>query len=260
MVTIFDKFGELLSIRLFGIIPVWFIFLIGVVGIVFYLIITRKPKGKEYKAINLKREIKNDLDVNYKYFSSKVQKPIYNGMNKIGIVAGYMPLIWQKREYFKLLKKKIKGKINIVKIKISEQQARRTRSKIETIDKITNLIALKIYSIGIINKVKAMFGFGFRYFIFKKDDINLDGNAINISSELQRQYFFGQFIFSRASKSLIDNTSFRIDRENQLQEIANQIPRTVFFDTEMAKQVSRYREVAEIERRKYQAQKESMQD
>jgi hypothetical protein len=189
-----------------------------------------------------------------------VQKPLYNAMTKIGVIAGYMPLLWQERKYYKLIQRKIRGEIKTIEIKVSENDLQRTTSKIRIEDTPIELVALKIYQTGIFSKVKAMFGFGLKYFIFDKKDINTDVDSIKINPDLQRQYFFGQFIFSKAGKNTIDNTSFKVDRENQLQEIANQIPRTVFFANEFAQRAMAMREQAKIEAEKYSAQKESMQD
>lgn len=257
MATIFDVFFEY---KIGGILPLWIPVGIFVIGLIIWLIATRKPRQKEYKPIDMKKEIKNDLDVQYKYFAEAIQRPLYSGMTKVAMVAGFIPLIWQERKYYKILKRKIKGEEKTIEIQTSESEALKTSAKIKTVDNPIDLICLKIYYFGLLNKIKAIMGFGFKYFIFKKEDISFDEDSVNINTDLQRQYFFGQFVFSKASKSILDNTSFKIDRENQLQEIANQIPRTVFFDTEISKQVTRAREAAKIEKERFKAQKESMED
>lgn len=255
--TIFDKIG---SYSIGGVIPVWVIAILILIILIIWLVLTRMPRTKEYKAIDLKKEIKDDLDTQYKYFGSAVNKPLFNGMLQVGIVRGHMPLVWHNRRYSKIIEKKFKDGIKKIEVQINEKEAQQTKQKTIYIDVPIDLMALKIYQGGFLAKIKSMLGFGMKYFIYEKNDVNMDEESIIVSSGLQRQYFFGQFIFSKAGKYTIDNTSFRIDRENQLQEIANQIPRTVFFDTELAKRVVLSREAYALEKEKYKSQVESQQD
>lgn len=260
MVTIFDKAGELLLYKIGGVLPVWIPILIGGFGFIIYLMITRRPKAREYKPINLKQELKKDLDVQYKYFYTPVKKKIYSGLIKLGSVTGYMPFVWNNRYYYKLLTRRIKNEDRIIEVRTSESDASKTTAKIKVVDNPIPLLCFKIYQGSLLGRIKAIFGFGMKYFLIDEKAVAMDEDSIKIDSGLERQYFFGQFIFSRAGKSIMDNTSFRIDRENQLQEIANQIPRTVFFDTELAKRAIMAREAFALEKEKFKAQKESMED
>jgi hypothetical protein len=258
MTTIFDV---IFTYKIAGILPLWIPIVLFVIGFIIWLIITRKPRVKEFKPINMKEEIKKDFDMQYKYFATHVGKPIYSGLTKVGIVAGYMPLVWNKRHYYKMITKRIKGEDKVIEVRTNEQGAAKTTAKIKVIDEPVSIMCFKVYLSGFFRKIIAMvFGAGMRYFIVDESEVNIDEDSIKITQGMERQYFFGQFIFSKASKSLVDNTSFRIDRENQLQEIANQIPRTVFFDTEMSKRAIAMREAAQIDAEKFRSQKESQQD
>lgn len=297
MVTIFDK---IFGYEIGGVIPVWVIAVIALVVFVIWLVLTRVPRTKEYKEIDLKKEIKDELNINYKYFSNIVGKPIYAGLIKIGYAIGYMPILWNNQskryepimklnpmkmkekmetaskevyeKYFKDLsdvqKKNIRElarqelKDEYVEIVKDGEKTKIVRGKNEVIDnEQVPCFVFKVCNAGMLSKMKAsLLGFGIKYFIVEQTLVTINDNSIQFQDGLQRQLFFEQFIFTKTGKNIVDNTAFRIDRENQLKEIANQIPRTVFFDIEAAKRASFMREQAQIETERWQHQKEGQQD
>jgi len=219
---------------------------ISFVIIVIWLIFTRKIKKKEFKPLDLKKQVKEDLNEEYKYFSLPINKFIYSGLSKIGFAIGYMPMMWNKKL------KKFKGIKNL------------RGKKQKEIDNPIEVYAIKVCSKNRIKKEFAKrlgrIGRGTRYFIIDKSMINITDEGIFFDANIQRRNFFGQFIFSTSAKNIVEDISFRINRQNELQEIANITPRVVFFDTELSKRLAIERERAEIEKEKFRGQKESAQD
>jgi hypothetical protein len=278
-----DTFNYIQTGKIANIPVIYFFILIGLVIFVVYLLITRKPKQKEYKPINLKKEIKDELKTYYKFFSMPVRKPVYSGLINIGYAIGYMPLVWNK-QMKQLIANKRRTKVPGSKEVIADKNALSDEMQYEHVDlgkenivelnertpigsyaKIVNqpieMFCFKVCSNNMLSKILAQFlNVGITYFFIEESFVKIDQSSIQFSPFLQRQYFFGQFIFSKIGRDVIDNTAFRIDRENVLQETANQIPRTVFFDTELAKGVARMREVASIEKDRFKSQKESAED
>src|SRR3990170_8131658 len=76
-------------------IPVAFVVMVSLAVLLFYFIFTRNPKEKEFKKLEMRKAVKEDMDFLYKYFSDSVGKNLYSGFTPLGHVLGYMPLFWQ---------------------------------------------------------------------------------------------------------------------------------------------------------------------
>lgn len=87
-------------------IPVWQALIIGSIFFIVYLLVTRKPRAKEFKPLNLKKEIKKDTNKEFKYFGSNAGVYIFSAgevehatkMNKkpkpFGYVVSIMKQVW----------------------------------------------------------------------------------------------------------------------------------------------------------------------
>lgn len=90
-------------------VPVWQALIVGAVFFIVYLLVTRKPKAKEFKPLDLKKETKKYTNKEFKYFGTKCGVYIYsagdidhaNKMHKkpkaFGYVIGIMKSAWNER-------------------------------------------------------------------------------------------------------------------------------------------------------------------
>lgn len=83
-----------------GNIPIIYIIL-GIVflGLIIYLIVTRKPKVKEFKPMDMKKETKRRFKRDYKYFGKGLHKYLFDNSDEnkpIAYVIGYMKVVEMK--------------------------------------------------------------------------------------------------------------------------------------------------------------------
>jgi hypothetical protein len=281
-------------------IPVLYFFLIiGLVLFVLYLLISRKPKSPEYKAIDMKKEIKRDFGVQYKFFGIAVGKTIYSSLTKIGYAIGYMPMVWniRKKKYESVFKSKPddykkletisqgvyqrafkdldaeqkKGVRNVIKeeshedyaeIIVEGETAKFKYGKREVRwDETIPVFCFKVCGDSFFSRLLArLLGVGTRYFIIGDKQVVINDTSIQFVEGLQRQLYFDNFVFSQTGKNIVENTSFKINRQSEIQEIGNDVSRTVFWDNEFRKRALLAREISEIEAKKFKSQKESAED
>ena len=251
----------------------WLIIPIGI-GIIIYLLVTRKPRPSEYKPIDMKKEIKKSVKDNYNKFGIGINKTLYRDIIKVGYCFGYMPMMWNK-------KIKIKDNLTIANIKevsdalvqirdeqpeiqevMSESEIIKanpfSKKKEHIVSEIVEMYVFKFCNDNIISiSLARILGIGLNFMIVEKDYTTVTDDSIIIKVTAQPTKFYGIYIFSKTARHYIENISFRTNRENELQEIANTVPRAVFFDTQLAKWVARARENAQIEKEKYKGQIEA---
>lgn len=287
-----DIFSQIMNSTFLGIPTV---FILITLGIAVVLVWKMKPKEEKYKPIDIKKKVKEDLDLQFKYFSQRLRMPIYSGLIKLGMTSGYMPMVWNvtKKRYEnvvipedknfndkleemskeiyskpfseleddkkKAIREAVKYEIreDMAEIEVKGEKVTVKHGKIEHKEiERTDVYVFKILPSNLINRgIDVILG-KYKYFIVDLAAVTFNNQAVNLSPSLQRQPYFGQFIFSTATKNIIDNTAFKIERENLLQEVANQIPRTVFFDLGTAKDTTTKREEAKIFEERYKSQQE----
>lgn len=117
---------------------------------------------------------------------------------------------------------------------------------------------LKISRADLLSRMLAQyFGIGIDFFRFDASQIDIKNDSISLTANFQRKIYNDQFIFSDATKKVIDDLAFVKDREQQLQAIANETSKVQFFDTGMARDIERLREAYRLESEKHKVQTES---
>ena len=104
--VITDTLQFLLNGKIAGMPTIFFIAFIFLIFFVFYMIATRKPKLKEFKALDLKKEIRKDTKKEFSYFGERYNKYIYDKgeietslksgkkPKPFGYVLGIMKVVW----------------------------------------------------------------------------------------------------------------------------------------------------------------------
>jgi hypothetical protein len=230
---------------------------IGLLIFIIWLITKAFPFQKQFKYLEMTKAVHDDLDSLYKNFSERMGKSVYLGITRVGFVLGFTNLLWNK-------KVKIKDNISINNVKEVAEATNEIKknSQMNKFKEITTpMKILKICSNRFPAKQLAMlFGFGTKYLIVDNSLLSDSEYGLVIDSQSQPSMFYGITIFSRSARAFIENVSFRINRENELQEFANQIPKMAFFENRLANIVARMREQALIEKEKYKSQMEAAEE
>lgn len=260
------------------------------------MFVTQKPKVKEFKPLDLKKETRKRYNREYNYFGTKLGKPIYdiNDDHPFGWVIGYMKVVWldqfkryeplhqnfSKEQLFDKMMKSAKEvyqkpydelddvqKKNIAALAKEElrgEQIEDADTKIVRGKKEVSVVVptpqylFKVSRYSFLYRIIAsLTNIGTNYFIFDADQIDFQPEKLVTTANFERRLANDIFVFSKAGKLQVQDIGYGIERENIWQETANQIPRAVHFDTEASKQLILRREDAKIETDKYKHQKEA---
>ena len=231
-----------------------YLMLLGAVIVIVFLVASKKSKQKEYKAIDLRKQIKLELTQLYNTFGEPVNKSLFKNGVEIGKVLGFMPLIWNEEI-------SIKDNIQMnskSEVKDVVMQVKGYDNKDE--EKIKIAVTMKCCKVSSRNKLKKALGLGTRFHIIKDKLLTYDGVGWIISASSQPAIFYDIIFYNVPARVFVEDVGFRINRENELNEIANSVPRVVFWDNEFAKRAMAMREDAEIQKARFKGQKEAAED
>lgn len=91
-----DFFNALMNGTTFGIPNIYLIIILGFIALSIYLIATRKPKVKEFRPLDMKKETKRRFKREYKYFGKSLNRNIYDindDKNPVAYAIGYMKVV-----------------------------------------------------------------------------------------------------------------------------------------------------------------------
>ena len=293
-----DLMNYLNTGTVFG-VPVMFVILLAVtIIVIIYLAATRKPKLKEFKPLDLKKETRRRYNEQFKFFGQAAGMNIYepNTKKPFGFVLGYMKAVWmdkekryepihvnytkeqfsmklmsaaqevyhvpydqlndvQKKNIHELAKEELRDD-TIQTLKPEEKIVRGRREIIEDIPVPAYL--MKITKPNLLYKIIAQFtNIVTNWYVFEDKQIEFKDKDVFLTANFPREVFNSIFVFSKAGKNIVEDIAFGIEREEVLSATANQIPRTLHFDTEYAKAVGIRREESRLESDKWKHQKEA---
>lgn len=84
--------------------------------------------------------------------------------------------------------------------------------------------------------------------------------TISIPASLQGQEFLGIMIYTKTARDYVENIAFKLNRQEELTEIADFIPKQNYLEVTTATSVAKAREKAQIEKEKYRGQIEGAED
>ncbi len=216
---------------LFG-IPAW-AFLI-----VFFLIFVNimknwKPKEKEYKEIDLKKEIRTDLKDRFDSFSEVIPlRYIYKltiGYKTIGVIKRISHADWiikkHKLKEKELLKaSKGKGKLRVISKKKLKKIKKMKPSKL-----YKKIMIFEVFTgDGIISRIKFLANFRAKYFIVDSDLVQQQGHYYDIQNATFSSYL-GINVFSKETRGYIEDVSYKLTHEDLMKHIRNFTPRAIFL-------------------------------
>jgi hypothetical protein len=98
-----DFVNTLMNGKTGGIPNIYLIMIVGVIGFLIYMYMTKQPKGKEFKPMDMKKETKRRFKKDYKYFGMPLGKNIYDASTEdnpkskpVAYAIGYMKIVEMK--------------------------------------------------------------------------------------------------------------------------------------------------------------------
>lgn len=235
-------------------IPVPLIIILVLIIVVVYLILTRMPRAKTFEGLDMKKEVTNYLKDMYDLTGIPAHKKLMIGTANSGYAIGTMPVFWNKRL-------KIKENLASNKYRELKDAVEESRKKGEIKEELVEMIGIKRCSSSFLMKqLGVWFGYNVKFLMVDKDAVAVGENLISINPLVIPEEMFGVVMFSKAARSKVENISFRINRQNELKEIADQIPKQRYFEHITGAWVAREEKKAEIEGDKWKAQREGAQE
>ncbi len=236
------------------IIPNWLI--IGLLVLIIIVVMRTTSKDK-FKRRDTAKEIKLDLEFLSKTFGTPVNKRLDTGLTKSRYILRQFPILWdinttirQNIKQSRHLRAYLKS--NPAKKEIIDgKETGRIKKEFE------ELYALKVCGVGIINETLAKINIGTHFILIPNNLIDLSKDSINIKPMAQPQTQFGVVIYSSSGREYVENIAYKLNRENELDEFVNYIPKQNYLEVKTASAVARARERANIEKEKYRGQVES---
>jgi hypothetical protein len=225
-----DYIADFFSAKIYG-IPIWFLVIITL--FIFVVIYVKKNvKPKPFKKKVLKEEVDKDFKEEFKNTGFKVNKRLLLGFTTIGFALKQINAV----DLPKLVK--IKGKLIYSK------------------NEGKNIIAFSKCKPNPISRFLALLGIRIKYVLVDEEYLRYDNNTVIINPSANHSTFCGVLIFSTKAKEITENIAYKINRENELEELINFIPKMSYLETNVSSKVAELREKADIEKEKYKGQVE----
>lgn len=238
--TFMDSINDAMNTTIFG-IPVIAI----IAGLLILLFLVWKFKPKEgRKRLNLAKEVRKDFDEMYRMFGEATNKKLNAGFIRVGYALGQFPLYWDKN---------LPSKKNL-------RASQQLKNAVKKAPEIEELTAFRMCKNNLLDRGLAKLGFKITYILIPSDKIDLGEKEISFPSSLQPQEFLGVYITSKTSRDYVENIAFKLNREEELTEIADFIPKQNYLEVSTATDVAKARERAKIEKEKYKGQIEGAEE
>ena len=197
-------------------------------------------------------------------------EPVYTNFGRKSMVKKKMELAEQiyEKPYDKLNELEKKNIVEAAKEELRDEEIkkipiddktkiRRGKKEVTEFEQVA-MYMIKFCSNSLLSKTLArIFGYGTDWALFDKGQIDFEYDKVLITANFQMRTPYDVFVFSTAGKKRIEDISFGVDREQQLQAIANQTSKVQFFDTDLGRHIEMKREEAKIEQDKRRRQSES---
>jgi len=223
---------------------IWLILL--VIGFLILVIIRMiKPKETEYKPINLRKEIhkatKQHLNDYSEKFGLKDEFRLTKGYNRIGIIKRMTLSEWVLGKKYNVKTKRI---MVIKKEDVKKIKKKRGKPKRKPV------FIFETYKETLFGKIKFFLGFSPTYWLVDNALVNKEGNYYNINPYAHFTNFLGLNLFTMTAKELIEDMSFKMLREIELNELINLTPRMVYLEGKSAKFAQKGEVLAKLDRKK----------
>lgn len=238
-----DSINQIFEVKLLG-IPVVILFAVMIFAF-WFLLKYRKAEGR--KRLNLIKEVGNDFNLMYRTFGERLGKKLYAGFVEVGYAIGSYPIYWDKFTSAR------------ANVKSSKQLKNFVASQSKEGKNIEEMTCFKMAHKGLLSKALAALGFKTYFMIVPTKNIDMN-KTISIPASLQGQEFLGIMIYTKTARDYVENIAFKLNRQEELTEIADFIPKQNYLEVTTATSVAKAREKAQIEKEKYRGQIEGAED
>ena len=249
MVDVFSDLMAWLNDTAFLGMPNWI--LVGGIIFVFYVIYSMKPKEQQFKRMDTAKEIKQDLDFLFKTFSTPLDKRLDSGITKVRHAFSYIPIYWD--DNFSL-KENLQDERQLRRF-LKQNPKLNEKGKLK--QDFDDMYVLKVCGHTLPNRLLGKIGVGVSYMIIPKGMLDMSKDVLVLDTKSVPSTMFGVTIFSKSGREFIENVVYKLNRQNELDEFVNQIPKQNYLEVSTASAVAKARERANIEREKYKGQLES---
>lgn len=239
-----DTITGIMDVKLLG-IPV--IFIIGALFFVIWFVWNYKPKTGR-KRLNLSKQVRSDFDMMYKTFGEPVGKKLNAGFIRVGYAIGQFPIYWDK---YSSVRNNLKANKQLKSVVAKDTKEGKH------IDEMT---CFKICKNNVFSRGLALLGFKTNYMIIPTKYLDIGTKDISFPASLQVQEFLGILFSTKTSRDYVENIAFKLNRQEELTEIADFIPKQNYLEVSTATSVAKARERAKIESDKYKGQIEGAED
>lgn len=210
----------------------------------------KNKSPKEYKEIDLKKEVKSTIKDYLDIYSEKYPLTwgydLRIGYNKIGLIKR-ISSAYSIFEKYDFTKKKVQD-IKKVVVVTKEQLEKEKQQKVPKEQK--KVLIFETYKDSLGGKIKFLLGFKPEYFIIDEDIITKEGVTYSINPTSSFGKFLTINIFSKQTRDYIEDISFKITREEELKQLVNFTPRMVYLEGESAKYRQKGQVLADLEKAK----------
>jgi len=242
-----DQIMEFLTKPVIMGIPMWAVIL----GVIAFLYFTNKSKPEKFKRINTKKELNRKFSKAFKDYGTSVKKKLYFGMFQKGFILRSNSMYWDSNLKFLIHK----SKFELAKFLKKNPSYRDDKGKLKKDFKKIN--AFQVCGKGILNRGLAWLGFGIKTYLIPDQYLLDTKDDIVVNPAVSPTSFFDFYIIGEAGKEIVENACFKLNRENELDEFVNQIPKQNYLEVSTSSAIAKAREKAHIEKQKYAGQLES---
>jgi len=235
---------------------IWLLLVVAVL----WLILTRK-KEEKFKRKSTIKDMKNELKLIFKLFGKPLNKRIDSGMTTWRHGISYIPFYWDQNKPLSANIKTSRQMTNFLrknpdKAKVISTYKRDGKEiKVKGIKPdIVEMYIIKVCDYKFIGKTLSKLGVGINYLVVSKNILEKSKDVIQIQPNLLPNVEFNIIFFENSARQFVENVVYKLNREEELDEFRNQIPKQNYLEVSTAGLVARAREKATIEKAKYKGQ------
>jgi hypothetical protein len=238
-----DIFTAAWEYRIGNIQVVPIILVIIVLYLIFLFIKSMANRTPQFKRRNLPEELKEDNDLK---------------MKLIGRYSGYTLKLGNEPLGYVLSFDTTKEKPVIVKIKDKLYVQQPIQHEIDGEKRTVKIFTFKVCKNNRLSILIAkIFNKGTWYIMADELGLRFQFDEIVINPNVDHDIQSGVIYFGGRAKEVIENSGYKMNRENETEEFLNYIPKMNFLETNLSGIVAKKREEAAIEKEKFKGQSES---
>jgi len=235
---------------------VWVLIAVG-----FFWLLLKSRKDDSFKRKNISVEIKKEFNLLFKMFQLPVNKRIDSGISKVRFAISYIPLYWDKTIPFRAnlnSQRQIRTFLKYNKDMAELDKDGKILPKFKP--EYKEMYCFKMSGHKTVDKFLGGLGFGVSYMLVPTDLVDITKDFLVIDPKAMPQMLYNTVIFDTSGRQYLENIAYKLNREEELSEVVNFVPKQNFLEVSTAGMVARAREKANIEKEKYKGQIEGAED